>query len=286
MQGRAEEGRVAISARHCIACRPSTMPPRCVALSGNLTIPSTLVRSSIPAKRTFTSSPSVLANNPLARKKGGDLGSHLPKYVIPQDVKIPEYPYGPSQLFKQQDRGLYGRKTIQFGNNVSKKTETTTRRYWKPNVLQKALYSVTLKKKIKLRITSNVMKTIDREGGLDEYLLKQSEKRIKELGPLGWALRWTLLQRPSVIRRMREEAAALGLSQEVIDAQWPEPAPVPAQALESAEEAIIEALANSEEGEAIWEQQLEEHEQDGDTQGWDALVKSTEQESPAARPRS
>ena len=201
-------------------------------------------------------------------------------------MKIPEYPYGPSQLFKQQDRGLYGRKTIQFGNNVSSKTETTTRRYWKPNVLSKSLYSVTLKKKIKLRITSNVLKTIDREGGLDEYLLKQSEKRIKELGPLGWALRWTLMQRPSVIRRMREDAAALGLPQEEIDAQWPEPAPVPAEALESAEEAIIEALANAEESEATWSRQWEEHEQDGDAQGWDALARSTETESPAAGPRS
>jgi large subunit ribosomal protein L28 len=65
------------------------------------------------------------------------------------------------------------------------------------------------------------LKTMDREGGLDEYLLKDNEHRLKELGPLGWALRWTLLQKPVVLERMRSEAAALGLDQATIDAQWP-----------------------------------------------------------------
>ena len=134
---------------------------------------------------------------------------------------MPAYPYGDHALFKQANRGLYGEQMIQFGNNVSHKTETKTRRYWKPNVLSKSLYSVALKKKIKLRITSNVLKTMDREGGLDEYLLKDNEHRLKELGPLGWALRWTLLQKPEVIARMRAQAAALGLDQATIDIQWP-----------------------------------------------------------------
>ncbi|KAJ4355959.1 uncharacterized protein N0V89_003984 [Didymosphaeria variabile] len=219
------------------------MPPRCLPLSGNLAKPSTLARSSQSLARTFTSTAAVLAN-PLERRRGGDLGSHLPKYIIPQNVKIPEYPYGTSELFKQQDKGLYGGKMIHFGNNVSKKTETKTRRYWKPNVLNKALYSVALKKKIKLRVTSNVIKQIDREGGLDEYLLKQSDSRVKELGPLGWALRWTLLQRPSVVRRMRSEAAALGVPQDEIDAQWPEPPSVDMtpEELESFDDAALDAL--------------------------------------------
>jgi ribosomal protein L28 len=110
---------------------------------------------------------------------------------------------------------------IQFGNNVSPDTETKTRRHWKPNILTKSLYSVALRKRIKIRLTSKVLKTMDREGGLDEYLLKESEARIKELGPMGWALRWTLMQTPEVIARFRAEAAAIGLAQEVIDKQWP-----------------------------------------------------------------
>ncbi|KAJ4297916.1 hypothetical protein N0V90_005815 [Kalmusia sp. IMI 367209] len=217
------------------------MPPRCLALSGSLSKPSTLARKAQSSPRTFTIS-SALYKNPLARRHGGDLGSHLPKFVIPQDAQMPEYPYGPNELFKQSNKGLYGGKMIQFGNNVSHKTETKTRRYWKPNVLSKSLYSVALKKRIKLRITSNVLKTIDREGGLDEYLLKQTEGRVKELGPLGWALRWTLLQKPSVIRRMRSDAAALGVPQEEIDRQWPEPPEVPSVAVHAAEEAAQAAF--------------------------------------------
>ena len=112
--------------------------------------------------------------NPLQRRRGGDLGSHLPKNVIPKDAYIPAYPYGDQQLFKQANKGLYGEQMIRFGNNVSKDTETKTRRNWKPNVLSKSLYSVALKKRIKLRITAKVLKTMDREGGLDEYLLKDN----------------------------------------------------------------------------------------------------------------
>ena len=112
---------------------------------------------------------------------------------------------------------------IQFGNNVSPDTETKTRRHWKPNVLNKNIYSIALKKMIRLRVTANVLKVIDREGGLDEYLLKEDETRIKELGPMGWALRWRIMQTPDVIAQFRAKAQALGLQQDVIDQNWPDP---------------------------------------------------------------
>lgn len=197
------------------------MHPRCQLLSGHL---ATVVRGPQSAQRTFTSSATLYNKNPLQRRKGGDLGSHLPKHVISKDPHIPDYPYGDYALFKQANKGLYGEQMIQFGNNVSRKTETKTRRKWTPNVLSKSLYSVALKKRIKLKVTANVMKTIDREGGLDEYLLKDSVQRVKELGPTGWALRWTLMQKPDVIDRLRAEAAALGIDQATIDKQWPTPA--------------------------------------------------------------
>ncbi|KAF1924709.1 50S ribosomal protein L24 [Didymella exigua CBS 183.55] len=197
------------------------MHPRCQLLSGHLV---TVTRAPQPAQRTLTTSATLYNKNPLQRRKGGDLGSHLPKHVISKDPHIPDYPYGDFSLFKQANKGLYGEQMIQFGNNVSHKTETKTRRKWTPNVLSKSLYSVALKKRIKLKVTSNVVKIIDREGGLDEYLLKDSIHRIKELGPTGWALRWTLMQKPEVIERLRAEAAALGIDQATIDKQWPTPA--------------------------------------------------------------
>lgn len=202
------------------------MHPRCQLLSGRLSTTGpgagAVARSAQSTQRAYaTSSPAPPVKNPLQRRRGGDLGSHLPKYVIPKDAYIPPYPYGDHQLFKQANKGLYGEQKIQFGNNVSEETETKTRRNWKPNILSKSLYSVALKKKIKLRITSKVLKTMDREGGLDEYLLKDNEHRIKELGPMGWALRWTLMQKPEVIKRLRAEAAALGIDPATIDKQWP-----------------------------------------------------------------
>ncbi|KAF2648831.1 hypothetical protein K491DRAFT_698597 [Lophiostoma macrostomum CBS 122681] len=195
------------------------MPPRCQLLAGNLSLPFRCLRQPPPSYRTFATS------QPLAAAKGGDLGSHLPKHVVPKTAPVPRYPYGDSRLFRQADKGLYGGQMIQFGNNVSHRTKTKTRRIWKPNVVSKSFYSVILKKKIKLRVTTSVIKTMEREGGLDEYLLRDNETRVKELGPTGWALRWWLMQTPQVIARMRAEAAALGLAKEVIEENWPaEPA--------------------------------------------------------------
>ncbi|KAF2711993.1 hypothetical protein K504DRAFT_348052, partial [Pleomassaria siparia CBS 279.74] len=210
------------------------MPPRCQSISGSLFTVRSLFRAAQSTPRTFTtSSPlrdqdlddefddEVIENDPLRRPKGGDLGSHLPKHILGNTDQIPPYPYGPALLYKQSNSGLYGGQMIQFGNNVSPDTETKTRRNWKPNVLNKNIYSIALKKKIRLRVTAGVLKIIDREGGLDEYLLKESETRIKELGPMGWALRWRIMQTPDIIARFRADAEARGLSQSTIDSYWP-----------------------------------------------------------------
>ncbi|KAF2024415.1 50S ribosomal protein-like protein L24 [Setomelanomma holmii] len=235
------------------------MQPRGQLLSRSLDASHMAFRAAHPAQRSYATevTPTPAVKNPLQRQKGGDLGSHLPKHIIPRDAYIPAYPYGDHPLFKQANRGLYGDQMIQFGNNVSRKTETKTRRYWKPNVLSKSLYSVALKKKIKLRITSKVLKTMDREGGLDEYLLKDNEHRLKELGPLGWALRWTLLQKPEVVDRMRTQAAALGLHQSTIDAQWPTRRMLPDQKL--SQDSLVRAadLIGDEHGEIAEEQHLD-----------------------------
>ncbi|EOA90773.1 hypothetical protein ACJQWK_11197 [Exserohilum turcicum] len=236
------------------------MHARCQLLTGRAPAPGAVVRCAQFAQRTYaTTTPPPIVKNPLKRRRGGDLGSHLPKNVIPKDAFIPAYPYGDRQLFKQSNKGLYGEQMIRFGNNVSKDTETKTRRNWKPNVLSKSLYSVALKKRIKLRVTAKVLKVMDREGGLDEYLLKDSVARIKELGPMGWALRWTLMQRPEIIERLRADAAALGIDQATIDKQWPTPQMMSERkAAEGAlaQEMHAEGLENAEfaesEGQQMW----------------------------------
>ncbi|KAI9477103.1 hypothetical protein BDB00DRAFT_859421 [Zychaea mexicana] len=79
--------------------------------------------------------------------------------------------------FKRAQRGLFGGKHIQFGNNnpFSKKK---TRRFWLPNVQSKKLYSETLQKFLELKVTTSVLRTIDKKGGLDQYLLETRDKNL------------------------------------------------------------------------------------------------------------
>lgn len=124
---------------------------------------------------------------------------------------IPPYPYGERRCYKQSNRGLYGSARIRFGHNVSDRHATRTRRFWRPNVHVKLLQAPSLEARIKTRLTLRVLKTIRREGGLENYLLKSKPARIKEMGPGGWKLRWLLMQTDAVQRRFNQERLALGL---------------------------------------------------------------------------
>lgn len=59
---------------------------------------------------------------------------------------------------------------------------------------QKGLWSETLNRKISIKMTAKVLKTISKEGGIDNYLTKEKSARIKELGPTGWKLRYRVLK--------------------------------------------------------------------------------------------
>ena len=62
-----------------------------------------------------------------------------------------------------------------------------------------------------MKVQARVLRTIDKCGGLDEYLLGDKPARIKELGVEGWRLRWMVMRTEKVKKRMREERVALGL---------------------------------------------------------------------------
>ncbi|TKA83399.1 hypothetical protein B0A55_00342 [Friedmanniomyces simplex] len=128
---------------------------------------------------------------------------------------LPLYPYGPTRWYKQSSLGLYGGQRIRFGNNVGEKFENKTRRSWHPNVLTRKLFSNALDRVVQVRVTTRVLRTIDKLGGLDEYLLGEKEARIKELGESGWWLRWAIMQTSTVKARFAEERRRLGMSEEV-----------------------------------------------------------------------
>ncbi|KAL8700962.1 MAG: hypothetical protein Q9224_000725 [Gallowayella concinna] len=124
---------------------------------------------------------------------------------------IPTYPHGPSLMYKQSNFGLYGNVKPQYGNTVSERNEIKTRRKWEPNIHDKRLWSVALGKFLPVRVQARVLRTIDKVGGLDEYLLGESPARIRELGMGGWKMRWRLMQDPGVKKRLRMRRLELGL---------------------------------------------------------------------------
>ena len=68
-------------------------------------------------------------------------------------------------------RGLYNGKDIRAGNSLSFSMKANKRTF-KPNVFKKRVYSETLDEMIRFHLTASTLRSIDKAGGLDEYLLK------------------------------------------------------------------------------------------------------------------
>ncbi|KAK4163050.1 hypothetical protein QBC43DRAFT_320460 [Cladorrhinum sp. PSN259] len=157
-------------------------------------------------RRTFSST------SPTKYRQNEVPNSSIPiPSVTATHPEIPPYPLGPRQTYHQSNTGLYGSATIRFGNKVSNKNEIKTRRNWKPNVQHKNLFSQSLGVFVRTRVTARVLRTIDKAGGLDEYLLGIKPQRIADLGPWGWRLRWRVMQTDSVQKRFKAERKKLGL---------------------------------------------------------------------------
>lgn len=61
-------------------------------------------------------------------------------------------------------------KGTQFGNNVSHANNKTRRRF-QPNLQETALLSDSLGRMVRLRVSTNAIRTIEHKGGLDAFLL-------------------------------------------------------------------------------------------------------------------
>lgn len=68
-------------------------------------------------------------------------------------------------------------KGVQAGNNVSHANNKTRRRFL-PNIQSQRLYSETLGRSIRLRIAANTLRTIEKRGGIDGFLLSCSEASL------------------------------------------------------------------------------------------------------------
>ena len=73
---------------------------------------------------------------------------------------------------------ISGKKPMS-GNNVSHANNRTKRRFI-PNLQNVKLYSSTLQKYINMNITIRTMKTVEKNGGLDTYLIKTSNRNLAD----------------------------------------------------------------------------------------------------------
>ena len=70
-------------------------------------------------------------------------------------------------------------KGVLAGNNVSHANNRTRRRFL-PNLHDKALHSDALGRMVRLKVSTSAIRTVERHGGLDNYLLKTSDDRLSQ----------------------------------------------------------------------------------------------------------
>jgi len=98
-------------------------------------------------------------------------------------------------------RGLYDGKDIRTGNNVSFSNKKTKRKF-KPNVFIKRIYSEVMDEMIRFHVTASALKSIDKHGGLDKYVLKSKHVVVDE--GEGGRLKRRIMQKLEVHARRNE----------------------------------------------------------------------------------
>ncbi len=88
-------------------------------------------------------------------------------------------------------------KAVMVGNNVSH-ANNKTKRVFRPNLQVVSLGSDALGHAVRLKISMNALRTVDRNGGIDAFLLKADEKVLSPR-----ALKW----KRSIAKRLSKTAA-------------------------------------------------------------------------------
>lgn len=68
-------------------------------------------------------------------------------------------------------------KGVQTGNNVSHAHNKTRRRFL-PNLQETSFYSETLKRKIRMRVSTSAIRTVEHKGGFDAYVLGTAASKL------------------------------------------------------------------------------------------------------------
>ena len=70
-------------------------------------------------------------------------------------------------------------KHVQFGHNVAHSNRKTNRRFL-PNLQPVSLISETLDRRVILRVSTRALRTVQKKGGLDAFLLGTDDAKLTE----------------------------------------------------------------------------------------------------------
>ena len=68
-------------------------------------------------------------------------------------------------------------KKVQYGHNVSHSKRATNRRF-EPNIQKVRLQSDALGQRISLNVAARTLRTVQKKGGLDGFLLKTDDRKL------------------------------------------------------------------------------------------------------------
>ena len=70
-------------------------------------------------------------------------------------------------------------KSVMTGNNVSKAKNRTRRRFL-PNLQKCSMHSQILGKSIQLRVAASAIRTVEKNGGIDSYIMNSKSSSLPE----------------------------------------------------------------------------------------------------------
>ena len=69
---------------------------------------------------------------------------------------------------------------LPMSGNLRSHAENKTRRVFRPNLCTVTLYSETLSRKVRLKISAHALKSVEHRGGLDAYLAKAGDAELSD----------------------------------------------------------------------------------------------------------
>ena len=69
---------------------------------------------------------------------------------------------------------------LPMAGQIRSHAENKTKRTFRPNLCQVTLISDALQRKVRLRISAHALKTVERRGGLDAFLLKAKDEELSQ----------------------------------------------------------------------------------------------------------